>query len=325
MKPFDLVINNTIGHSDVTRSKKVTIFMASKADFEIHFDFYFVKLNQTDFEKWFTDMGQAVFKTDFEVIKAGGSSGDKKCDGRVVSKERVYQCYAPESPSKFASDAPKKMRDSFPEVLNYWPNLKEWIFVHNNADGLPTNASDTLEQLRKEYPNIRISQGSRRLLKDEFHDNLTVLQMLDIYPEAKTPIESVEMADIRPLIKKIISERGDRFAVSDFGEIPNPNKLDHNEFSPASRSDIARAISHIDVVSRYLDGQGDPRNVSIIQHRLRARYDYFVDLQHTPDEILGRLVESIKIDATADQHAAALVVVAYFFDSCDIFENAPAE
>lgn len=280
-------------------------------------------MNQVEFEKWFAAMAQAVFGKDFEVIKAGGTSGDKKSDGRRISAETIYQCYAPESPATFAKEAPGKMRDSFPEVLEYWPNLKEWVFVHNNAEGIPTGTSDELEKLRSEYPQLTLSQGSRRLLKDELHDKLSVLQMIDIYPGARTPIEAVSMEDVRPLIKKIVAERSHKFAIPDFGEIPNPNKLDHNDFSQASRAEIMRAISHIDVVRRYLDGQGDPRNVSIIQEALSEKYASLANLGYSADEILGRLVESIQIDATAEQRAAALVVVAYFFDSCDIFENAP--
>jgi len=90
-----------------------------KIDFDIHFDNAFATLNQTRFEDWFARMASKVYGTDFELIKAGGRKGDKKSDGRRISTETVFQCYAPESPKTFAEKAKAKIADNFPEVLDY--------------------------------------------------------------------------------------------------------------------------------------------------------------------------------------------------------------
>lgn len=70
----------------------------NKIDFDIHFDNAFATLSQTRFEDWFARMASRVYGTDFELIKAGGRHGDKKSDGRRISTETIFQCYAPESP-----------------------------------------------------------------------------------------------------------------------------------------------------------------------------------------------------------------------------------
>jgi hypothetical protein len=294
-----------------------------KSDFDIHFENAFATMNQTRFEDWFARMASRVYGTDFELIKAGGKSGDKKSDGRRISSETIFQCYAPESPKTFAEKAKAKIADSFPAVVNYWPALKEWIFVHNNVDGLPTSASDKLEELRKEYSKLAIATACRSFLKDDLHDKLSMQQMIDIYPSASLNFSDVQMSHIRPLLKRIIEARSVNPDPSNFGDIPDESKLDFNRLSPDSKYDIRRARPHIDVVDRYIAGMPNPQNASIIQAEMRAKYLELRELGYDPDEIMGKLLAFCGGGVTATVSAAAYVIVAYYLDACDIFENVP--
>lgn len=294
-----------------------------KADFDIHFDNTFNCKNQSKFEDWFAAMASRIFGADFELIKAGGQDGDKKSDGRRISTETVFQCYAPESPATFAAKAKSKIQDSFPEVLKYWPNLKKWVFVHNNSEGLPTSASDKLEELRKLYPKLKIVTATRSFLKDELHDKLTVQQMIDIYPSASLNFSDVQMVHVRPLLKAIIKARKANLDPNNFGEIPDESKLDFNDLSPDSKYDIRRARPHIDVVDRYLASLSNPQHASIIQAEMRAKYLELKGFGYDPDEIMGKLLTFCGACETAPTSAAAYVIVTYYLDACDIFENAP--
>lgn len=296
-----------------------------KPDFDVHFYLALKTCNQTKFEEWFAQLAACVFGCDFELIKAGGKYGDKKSDGRRISTETVYQCYAPESPSTFAKNASKKINDSFPEVTKFWPNLKEWVFVHNNEEGIPTSLSDALEELRKRYPSITIDAPSppRRFLKDNFHDKLNLQQMLDLYPAASWDYLSVKMEHIRPLLKKVVAARAAQPASVDFGDIPNEAKLDFNKLSPDAKYEIKRARLHTNVVDRYLSGMSTPQHASAIQSEIRAKYKEADELGHNPDEILSIMLQFIGSDNTPTVSAAAYVILAYYFDACDIFENAP--
>jgi hypothetical protein len=294
-----------------------------KSDFNIHFDNAFTSKNQSRFEDWFAAMACRVFGADFELIKAGGRHGDKKSDGRRISTETVFQCYAPESPATFTAKAKDKIADSFPEVLEYWPNLKEWVFVHNSEAGLPTTASDKLEELRKQYPEIKIVTATRAFLKDELHDRLSLQQLIDIYPSASLNFSRVQMADIRPLLKGIIDARSVDPDPNNFGDIPDESKLDFNELSADSKFNIRRARPHIDVVERYIAGMSNPQNASIIQTQMRAKYLELKELGYCPDDIMGKLLTFCGGCENATVAAAAYVIVAYYFDACDIFENVP--
>ena len=131
------------------------------------------------------------------------------------------------------------------------------------------------------------------------------------------------MEHIRPLLKRIIAERGKQFGSMAFGEIPDRGKLGFNRLSEASKFDIRRARSNVDVVGRFLDGQSNPSAVSVIQSAMRERYLQLVDLGYDPDDIFGKLCEYVRITATSEEVAASHVIVTYFFDSCDVFENVP--
>jgi hypothetical protein len=296
--------------------------MKTKAAFDTFFDLQFATAKKTDFEKWFAHLAACVFGSDFELIKAGGVHGDKKSDGRHIPTETIYQSFAPESPATFAKEAAGKIEDSFPDVTTYWPHMKEWVFVHNNEDGIPTSASDTIETLRTKYPNVKIRTANRAFMKG-LHDKLSLQKMIDLYPKASINVEGVKMEHVRPLLRRIITECGDGLNATHFGDIPNEDKLDFNEFSEPCKFDIRRAIPHVGVVQRYLDGQSDPRNVTVIQSALRDQYLALDGLGYHADEIFGGLIDFIKDGSTSDQVAASHVIVTYFFESCDIFKNAP--
>ena len=296
--------------------------MMQKSDFNSAFEHMYSNCNQNEFEAWFRAMMECIHKGDFEFIKSGGRHGDKKSDGRIISGETVFQCYAPESPATFAKYAPGKIKDSFPQVLNYWPNLKAWVFVHNNAGGIGTSASDVLEGLRAEYHPVKIQTRSRQLLK-ELHDNLTMQQLIDIYPGVRLDFGNVQMDTIRPLLRKVKAEHVAPTDPLYFGEDPDPKKLEINKLSSEARFNIQRARKGVGIVDRYIDGLSKPTSASIIQSSLISQYKNYMDLEHTPDEILAKLLKFVGDDGTPTITAAAYVIITYYFDACDIFKNVP--
>lgn len=296
----------------------------NKPDFNKYFDQKFDNASKTEFEDWFTMLAERVWSDDFETIKAGGRHGDKKCDGWRISTGTVFQCYGPESPATFAKVAPGKIGGSFPDVLSYWPNTVEWKLIHNNKGGVTGKVSDAIENLKVTYPEVIFSTGSRNYLKDELHDKLSISQMLDVYPMAELDFKNVEMQHVRPLLKRIIVEKTACIDPTDFGEIPDEQKLDYNDLSLDSKLFLTNATAHMSIVDRFLAGMSDPRNASALQAEMRAKYHELKGYSYEPDEILGKLISFIRgVEDDTKTMAAAYVVAAYYFDACDIFENAP--
>lgn len=295
-----------------------------KSDFNSAFEHSYSSNTQTEFEDWFRAMMECVHNGDFEIIKAGGPHGDKKSDGRIIPTGTIFQCYAPESPATFAKNAPGKIQDSFPKIFEYWPDLKTWVFVHNNAGGIGTSVSDVLEGLRTKHSPLKIEEGSRRLLR-ELHDQLTMQQLIDIYPSVSLDFGNVQMDAVRPLLRKVEAEHLAPTNPLDFGEDPDPKKLEFNKLSSEARFAIQRARNGVGIIDRFIEGLSKPTSANKIQGSLISRYETYKDLGHTPDEILANLLRFVGDDSTPTATAAAYVIITYYFDACDIFENVPKD
>lgn len=298
----------------------------NKHDFNSDFDTAFQTKKMTEFEDWFCQMAELVWGLDFERVKSGGKYGDKKSDGRLISAERVFQSYAPESIATFAKNAPNKVADSFPDVTTYWRDLREWVFVHNNAGGITTSLSDKLEELRNAFPKITIFEGSRSFIKSELHDKLSVQQLIDVYPASPAlKFQNIEMEHIRPLLRTILQHADAEPNPFSFGQEPNQEKLDVNLLSAAAKSDLRMALTKAGLVQRYLDNSNSPQANEILQAEMMTKYQELRGLDYKPDEIMARILKWVGDDGAPDVRHAACVIVAYYFDACDIFENAPEE
>lgn len=64
--------------------------------YETRFELEFKTKTATEFQSFFTAIMQRRFPSDFQAVKPYGKQGDKKCDGFLGSKGRVFQVYAPE-------------------------------------------------------------------------------------------------------------------------------------------------------------------------------------------------------------------------------------
>jgi len=293
----------------------------NKFDFVNDFDQAFNSKTMTDFETWFCHMADLVWGLNFEKIKPGGKHGDKKSDGRLIPQERVFQCYAPESPSTFAKNAPAKIQDSFPEVTQYWPKLKEWVFVHNNDAGIPTTVSDTLEKLRSAYPYLKIREGSRSFLKTELHDKLSSQQLIDLYPHSLAlKYSSVQMEHVRPLLRNLLANAEAEPDPFHFGSEPDEEKLDFNKLSSAAKKDLRAALTKAGLVDRYLDTNSPDAN-AVLQAEMIAKYKELKAFGHTPNDIIGIMLKWLGDDGPPTGRPAAYVTIAYYFVGCAVFEN----
>jgi len=295
--------------------------MDTKTQFNEYFDRAYKDKVGNEFENWFAKMASYVFGTDFERVKPGGPKGDMKCDGYNKATETVYQCYAPEGgKGNFA----RKINDSFPKVVSFWPDMKGWVFVTNSKDGMPTSATDVIQGLEKKYPGIKFSKLTREQLKAQFHDKLSPAQLDDVYPESYGKIGDVKLEHIKPLIDKIISEAGEELGSEAFGEIPSSAKIDFNEFSGKSKRRIQSGLVKSGIVENYINSFSKPEQATKMQNAMKEKYEDLVGRAYKPDDVLQELIQWIAPSSYDDSRDAAMVIIAHFFESCDIFRNPPA-
>lgn len=124
-----------------------------------------LKKCEQEYEDFFCSLMQAIHSDNFQPVKAAESEGDGKADGYLVTEQCVFQSYAPSSGFKKSPLLKKIEGDFFGAVTKWGDNIAKWVFVHNDAEGLPKYAIDLIEKLKKDHPNITISSwGPERTL-----------------------------------------------------------------------------------------------------------------------------------------------------------------
>lgn len=302
------------------------------------------KLAGMAFQNFFSEVMRYA-NPDFQPVKPQGNIGDWKNDGHDPKVGCYYQVYSPEQVFD-ESTAVKKLKDDFAGLVAYWgdkavyPNgVKEFWFVLNDhyrvtPGGYPTTIV-ALEALKQEHG---LSECGLFLAKD-LEDVLLSLpedQINAIIGFAPNP------ADLKVLKLNLVHE-----VVTHIVENTMPRSLNESLVDPDFDSKIS--FNGLLVTGTWL------REAN---YRCGTLEDYFrANSNFTRQEVRNRL-KGIYEDSAARRFAdsdgdatiadkrfvyilnevtpippnqdkrflkelqdAALVILAYFFESCDIFEE----
>jgi hypothetical protein len=112
------------------------------------------------FQDFFCQVMTKAHGNDFVRVRPFGQLGDHGCDGYLDSTGHIYQCYG-----ALNGDAGKvayllsKMEDDFAKATGgaLGAIMKAWSMVHNLVDGLPVEAIEKLETLRKTAGERKLS------------------------------------------------------------------------------------------------------------------------------------------------------------------------
>ncbi|MBF0628151.1 MAG: tetratricopeptide repeat protein [Magnetococcales bacterium] len=118
------------------------------------FKAHFHSKKGTEFQDWFVRIAGFAFGSDFEAVRPYGPGGDLKCDGHRKSTRTIFQCYAPYLMKEHMLQ--QKIKDDFIGAFTYWKeDMSQWVFVHNDARGLPPSIVKQLDIIRNDHPGIR--------------------------------------------------------------------------------------------------------------------------------------------------------------------------
>ena len=262
---------------------------------------------------------------EFIPVRPAGSMGDQGSDGLLLDAEarRCYACYGPwaGSPgwaSKFNDDLASALRQRF-------GSFDTFVFVYNDIEGAHPTLSSAVSQARLEHPDLTIELLGFVAIQDELCQ-LTREQAEQLLggPLVTAPLR-VGLADVEPLLREL--SRDDYSASGANGplEPPTSDKLDYSRLSQWPRDSLLSAMTGTPQVEQYYQRRIDVTERDRVAVRFRAEYDHAIADGLRPDEVLCRLREFVVGTALPD-HAtlrAADVVLAAFFETCDIFDNPP--
>lgn len=283
------------------------------------------KRKATAFQDHFNDVMEAVHGTDFIRVRPAGNVGDRKCDGYLQSTDTVFQVYAPTA-AKLALWLSKIDKD-FTGARAQWPRMQSWIFVHNQHDGLPADVTQSLLTLKTNHPDLAIDHWPPTYLL-ELTADLSEDKLVGVFghPPREQEMRMLHRGDIADAVAGLALEGASWMPNAADLPVVDPRKLDYNQLSEHPRRLITAGIAQAHMVEGYFDNHPDPTLRDRAGTLLRLEW---LDLQRrdmTGDEAFHALYARVAANAAGSREAtASLALLAYLFESCDIFDNPPAD
>ncbi|WP_431245317.1 ABC-three component system protein [Leifsonia xyli] len=268
-----------------------------------------------------------MFHDDYVNPSPAGRLGDGGCDGLAESGTIFYACYGQRPMRDAEKELAAKIASDFARGFAEWETFHTWRFVTNaNVGPLAVKA---LTKLQTDHGPSSSRPLTVRLVKSEnlwadFVSELSTETLNILFPGAPG-VEHVELADLLPLLDALGSSDGSGALATGVAPVP-PNKMDYNELPEGSRLEFNAGRLLAPRIDRWYAEASDPGLYDTHGQRFRSLYEDARSVTVAPAEVLERLYVSIagpnfRMDGKLAN--AAFAVVAYFFDSCHIFETPP--
>lgn len=296
------------------------------------------KVHESDgqaFEDLFTTIMTRA-NANFTPIKPQGNIGDRKNDGYDPTQGRYYQVFAPEDINKSKSAAVKKVKDDFSGLKKYWDKIcpiKEFYFVFNDKykGSFPTIEED-LKSIKDEH-NL---DNAGVFISKHLEDHLFALpedQIITIigYIPDPSKIVLLDYSALNEVIGHILKNKK-KIELDSILNVPDFNeKIEFNGLSSNTGALLKTGSFHIGLLEVYF-----AKNSTFIKQEVRdALNEIYLEALTKDFEDNEGIVKAdlvffdILYNATphcADESLegvqnATLVLMSYYFESCDIFEE----
>ncbi len=289
------------------------------AYFELRFENAFLRAKGDEFQTFFERLMGSAYKADFMACRPWGNQGDRKNDGFLKSERRLFQVYAPNEIE--ASKAVAKITEDFEGAKVHWgKHFDKWTFVHNATDGLPPHVQKLLLDFESENAGITLEPWGLEELRLVFRrvssEDRTV--WLGAAPTDETKA-ALGFKDIQLVLESLAG----RAAPSNtpVKDVP-PGKIEANDLSENVAVLLKGGMTKASLVSAFLDTWHDETLGERLAVAFRAEYRRLKGTMH-PNQIFAALQTWVGGDRilTPEHQMAVLTVLAYYFETCDIFEE----
>ena len=269
----------------------------------------------------------------FIPVKPQGRRGDQGNDGFIPDDGRYFQVYAPENPSDKATRAAKKASDDFAKLKNNWEHdasIVDYRFVFNDKyQGAFPDILHALAELKerhglgvaKPFLAADLEREFMQLPASERHAVLGT-----VIPRSEF-IQDIDYAALTELLQHLVDNQRP-LPAEGVPAVPDyDKKMQFNEIDQAAS--LLRVANYQNAaVEEYFDRHGEFTKTDI-RNRLARSYEAArVDVNENaaPDACLGDrvfflLLHDIAPQATKQVQDAGIVLIAYFFEKCDVFED----
>ncbi|MGL4569664.1 MAG: ABC-three component system protein [Clostridium sp.] len=272
----------------------------------------------------------------FEKVDVQGKVGDRKNDGYRVGEGIFYQVYGPKDSNATNSEiqkyAEKKLVDDFLDLKNhidngYWEEIREYIFVFNNINGLFPDLHEKIKTLRLDYPNIAFRTMDRDALISEFNyltetDMQIIVQ--NFLPNLDNAlIDNLILKDIvNYLIKNNSNKCCSKLIAPDFNE-----KLKFNQLSIYNCNRLTMGNYNVENLNNFLDSYSIEISQELCQIYSelykKSKTLYLNDSDQQLEYLIDNSFDKSILDPVSIMlyEANTLVILSKYFETCDIFEE----
>lgn len=281
------------------------------------------------FEDFFVSvMTKAI--TDFQAVKAYGNIGDRKNDGFIRTTGTYYQVFAPEdiTKNKTIDEAVKKLEDDFKGLYENWNDtceIKQYYFVINDRyQGLPPPIIQKAEELNKTYADIEIKTFTVKDLEKVFGqlDEEDIFDVVGFIPDVS--IGMIEFGALNEVVNYLLNtelpeSNTGKLIVPDFDE-----KILFNGLNDLIGAKLTTGSYQEGILQKYFNE--NPGVKELLQQKFHSLY--LLSCEKIPDAEENSadcryyfILENASPKRTVAIYACVEVLMAYYFSSCDIFEE----
>ncbi|MBN4049989.1 hypothetical protein JYT17_00030 [Nitrospira defluvii] len=271
----------------------------------------------------FEDLFTAIMnyaEPDFQAIKAWGNIGDRKNDGYIKSKGIFFQVFAPEEIGKSYVDVVKKLKDDFNGLLNHWSPVNEFYFVVNDKyKGVNADCEQALQTIKQEHSlrnagfktakdleNLLFSLGEDEIstIVGHFPDPANIQLVFSVLGEIISHLMGL------PLQKS----QDDHFVYPDWDK-----KISFNHLESLDAEYLNNGYIQIGSLDEYLDNQS---NFFADEVKNKIHEVYLEKRERSSgSDLFWEIVNTLSPKVRASYQSAAIILMAKYFETCDIFEE----
>lgn len=268
----------------------------------------------------------------FRPIKPQGNKGDEANDGYVAEEGRYYQVYSPEEPTGKETTAASKATGDFARLKEKWHAerpILEYNFAFNDKySGAYPEVEHALNALADEHclsAQPFLAKDLEREFMSLSPENMQAV-LGAIIPDSAS-IEDIDHHALTGVLQHLVDNQA---PLPDDGMPSVPDYETKLTFNSLKRAASLLTVGNYQnaAVENYFNRHGEYRK-SDIRDRIARSYGYAkaeVDGSENlhssvGDRIFFRLLASICPNAERHVQDAAIVLIAYFFEKCDVFED----
>lgn len=281
------------------------------------------KINSADgnaFEDLFTAIMNYA-EPDFQQIKPWGSIGDRKNDGYIASKGIYFQVFAPEDIRKSYSEVVAKLVRDYIGLKNQWRGIKEFYFVVNDKfKGVGPDSEKAIRKMKDEYDLSRAAFWTAKEIENILFtlDDDKIQTIVSFLPDIEK-MSILKYDVLNEVVGHIMQLPIQKIPDGPFIAPDWDKKITFNGLSSLTARYLESAYFQVGDLEEYLKDNGD-----FLAQELKDRIaKLYVSEKNemSGDDLFMQILSKISPKDMRMYKDAALVIMAKYFEVCDIFEE----